>query len=104
MTDNILEELFKDTVIKFKNNDCVLPALYPSSSIRSYTKESRKRFFENHDIKIIQYGDSGGGNYTFFLFRDDDNCIYDIYIAWDKCHILHVYDENYSIDYEYNNI
>jgi len=75
-----LKELFKTVVNQRNNGDNTgQPPLQPTSSIRHDTEELRKRFFSDSNIKIMCYGDSGGGMYTFYLFRDDDNNMYDIY-------------------------
>jgi hypothetical protein len=94
------EELFQNTVNQLKISGNELPSLYPTPSIRKYTKKSRKAFFEDHNIKTMLFGDSGGGNYSFYLFRDYDNIVYDIYItSSNECYVRYVYEENYTENY-----
>ncbi len=75
-----LKKLFKNVVNQRNNGDNTgQPTLHPISSIRHYTKKSQERFFSDTNIKIMLYGDAGGGMYSFYLFRDDDNRMYDMY-------------------------
>ena len=67
--------------------------LHPSPSIRFYTENAQKRFFEDENIKISLYGDSGGDMYQFYLFRNSNNRIYDIYFNGyhNKCYIIKIF-------------
>ena len=72
-----LKEILKSSVIQWNNGK--KHCLAPTCTNRDDTEKKQKSFFEDPTIKIMCYGSTGGGRYSFYLFRDDDGRMYDIY-------------------------
>ena len=79
-----------------KNGSLPLHSLHPQPSLRSYTKENKESFWNDLSIKLKLIGTAGSDNYMFYLYRDNDGYVYNIYtIAHDKYYVSHKYEKGY---------
>ena len=84
ISDEITLNRFQEVV-----NNSTFNLLNPSPSTRYYTKNIIDQFYDNPNLRAVEFADSSNFRYSFYLYRDNNGQVHEIYKnSYDEYHLL----------------